>query len=129
MWNDDARLRRLACLGLAMLVLTLAALACTCREATPSIRPRTGSAFVDVDRPGGVCVQFAAVATVLRGVPPRAVWLVIAVAAALRIGPLLAPPFLSSDVYRYVWDGRVQAAGINPYFVCSGRSGAGRAAG
>jgi hypothetical protein len=25
------------------------------------------------------------------------------------------PPYLSSDVYRYVWDGRVQAAGINPY--------------
>ena len=24
-------------------------------------------------------------------------------------------PFLSSDIYRYVWDGRVQAAGINPY--------------
>lgn len=29
----------------------------------------------------------------------------------------LAPerPFLSSDVYRYVWDGRVQAGGVNPY--------------
>ena len=26
-----------------------------------------------------------------------------------------APPFLSSDIYRYVWDGQVQAAGINPY--------------
>ena len=26
-----------------------------------------------------------------------------------------APPQLSRDVYRYVWDGRVQAAGINPY--------------
>jgi hypothetical protein len=25
------------------------------------------------------------------------------------------PPYLSSDVNRYVWDGRVQAAGINPY--------------
>ena len=24
-------------------------------------------------------------------------------------------PILSSDVYRYVWDGRVEAAGINPY--------------
>ena len=24
-------------------------------------------------------------------------------------------PYLSSDIYRYVWDGRVQAAGINPY--------------
>jgi alpha-1,6-mannosyltransferase len=25
------------------------------------------------------------------------------------------PLLLSSDIYRYVWDGRVQAAGINPY--------------
>src|SRR6202043_1141157 len=25
------------------------------------------------------------------------------------------PPYLSTDVYRYVWDGRVIAAGINPY--------------
>src|SRR5262249_25944761 len=24
-------------------------------------------------------------------------------------------PFLSDDVYRYIWDGRVQAAGLNPY--------------
>ena len=24
-------------------------------------------------------------------------------------------PYLSTDVYRYVWDGRVQGAGINPY--------------
>jgi alpha-1,6-mannosyltransferase len=45
----------------------------------------------------------------------RAVWLVLAVAAVMRVGPVLAPPFLSSDVFRYVWDGRVQAAGINPY--------------
>ena len=25
------------------------------------------------------------------------------------------PPRLSTDIYRYIWDGRVQAAGINPY--------------
>src|SRR5207248_1841192 len=25
------------------------------------------------------------------------------------------PPYLSDDIYRYIWDGRVQAAGINPY--------------
>ena len=25
------------------------------------------------------------------------------------------PPYLSTDAYRYVWDGRVQAAGINPF--------------
>src|SRR5439155_20082138 len=28
---------------------------------------------------------------------------------------LFSPPYLSDDIYRYVWDGRVQAAGINPY--------------
>jgi alpha-1,6-mannosyltransferase len=27
----------------------------------------------------------------------------------------LDPPRLSTDVYRYIWDGRVQRAGINPY--------------
>ena len=25
------------------------------------------------------------------------------------------PPYLSTDVYRYVWDGRVQANGVNPF--------------
>jgi hypothetical protein len=43
------------------------------------------------------------------------VWLVLGVAVAMRLLTLLAPPILSSDVYRYVWDGRVQLAGINPY--------------
>ena len=47
--------------------------------------------------------------------PRRALWLIIAVAIALRIFALSFPPLLSSDIYRYVWDGTVQAAGINPY--------------
>jgi alpha-1,6-mannosyltransferase len=61
-------------------------------------------------------VYFLAVATILRRPMGRkTLWIVLLVAAALRIPPLIAPPFLSSDVLRYVWDGRVQAAGINPY--------------
>jgi hypothetical protein len=41
---------------------------------------------------------------------------VIAVGAvAMRAGAPLSEPSLSSDVYRYVWDGRVAGAGINPY--------------
>jgi alpha-1,6-mannosyltransferase len=36
-------------------------------------------------------------------------------AAAMRLALLFSEPTLSSDIYRYVWDGRVQAAGINPY--------------
>jgi alpha-1,6-mannosyltransferase len=32
-----------------------------------------------------------------------------------RLLAVAADPLLSTDVYRYVWDGRVQGAGINPY--------------
>jgi hypothetical protein len=45
----------------------------------------------------------------------RALVAILVVAALLRFIALFAPQFLSSDAYRYVWDGRVQAAGINPY--------------
>ena len=41
--------------------------------------------------------------------------LIIAVACACRLVTVYAEPFLSSDVYRYVWDGIVQHAHINPY--------------
>ncbi len=41
---------------------------------------------------------------------------IIALAAiSMRLLQLGIDPYLSSDIYRYVWDGRVQAAGINPY--------------
>ena len=42
-------------------------------------------------------------------------FMVIAVAGLARLPVLCAPPYLSSDIYRYIWDGRVEAAGINPY--------------
>jgi len=41
--------------------------------------------------------------------------IVIAFAVLFRMSIVFAPPYLSDDIYRYVWDGRVQAAGINPY--------------
>jgi alpha-1,6-mannosyltransferase len=42
--------------------------------------------------------------------------IVILVGAVLmRLALLFVEPYLSTDVYRYVWDGRVQAASINPY--------------
>jgi hypothetical protein len=48
---------------------------------------------------------------------PRRVAVVAIVAAgvALRIAALAGPPTTSDDLYRYSWDGRVQAAGIDPY--------------
>lgn len=36
-------------------------------------------------------------------------------AVFFRITLLTAQPSLSDDIYRYLWDGRVQAHGLNPY--------------
>jgi hypothetical protein len=44
-----------------------------------------------------------------------AVAAVFAVAVALRLAALGGQPILSDDLYRYAWDGRVQAAGVDPY--------------
>ncbi|MGH7101629.1 MAG: glycosyltransferase 87 family protein [Acetobacteraceae bacterium] len=53
---------------------------------------------------------------VLRVSLPRHALIVILAAAILMRGLLLfSPPFLSTDLYRYVWDGMVQNEGINPY--------------
>lgn len=41
--------------------------------------------------------------------------IILTVAIACRLIPLFSEPFLSSDVYRYVWDGIVQHAHISPY--------------
>ena len=41
--------------------------------------------------------------------------IILVCAAGSRLVCLFSPPFLSTDIFRYVWDGQVQAAGINPY--------------
>jgi alpha-1,6-mannosyltransferase len=41
--------------------------------------------------------------------------LLVAFAVAFRITLLFVPASLSDDIHRYVWDGRVQASGVNPY--------------
>jgi hypothetical protein len=56
----------------------------------------------------------AAVVTCSTGQRP-ALALILGTAILLRLVALPAPVFLSDDINRYVWDGRVQAAGINPY--------------
>jgi alpha-1,6-mannosyltransferase len=41
--------------------------------------------------------------------------IILTIAIACRVVCLFEDPFLSSDVYRYAWDGVVQHAHINPY--------------
>ena len=64
---------------------------------------------------GAGLVFAAACAVVVFRPPPGAVVLVLLTGAVMRAIAFVPPPLLSTDVYRYVWDGRVQGAGINPY--------------
>ena len=61
-------------------------------------------------------VAFLVAAWLLRTVPLRvAVPLILLGGIAVQLAAVSAPPQNSNDLYRYIWDGRVQAAGIDPY--------------
>ena len=55
-----------------------------------------------------------AAALVLR-VPGRPVRPILLCALVFRLTFWWSPPTLSDDIHRYIWDGRVQLAGVNPY--------------
>jgi alpha-1,6-mannosyltransferase len=98
--------RRLLLLGAALLGMTLAG---------PVVLLRLGDlAFIALVLAQGALVllatRLAEGCAERRGLP-----LILGVALALRLALLPIPPNLSTDAYRYVWDGRVQAAGVNPY--------------
>lgn len=58
----------------------------------------------------------AAVVIVLTQPVNRAtLWIVLGFAVLMRGQELFTQPYLSTDIYRYVWDGIVQHAHINPY--------------
>ena len=106
---------KLACLGCLLLALMVGALLLDL--------PKADSADWLVQINIFVGMLIAGLATYLAAVWPvvgqrmsgHAIWVVLGVAVAMRAALLPAPPFLSSDLYRYVWDGQVQAASINPY--------------
>jgi alpha-1,6-mannosyltransferase len=50
-----------------------------------------------------------------RDLSGRGLWLALALALGWRAALVLAPPLLSNDVNRSVWEGRVQVHGGNPY--------------
>ena len=61
-------------------------------------------------------IYLVAVLIVTRARSSNSTLLIAIVFAVLfRVSILFSPPYLSDDIYRYIWDGRVQAAGINPY--------------
>ena len=98
--------RRLILVGAALLALTLAG---------PAVHLRLGDlAFIGLAVTQGVLVAFAT--RLAEGCAERrGLFIILGIALALRLALLPVPPHLSTDAYRYVWDGRVQGEGINPY--------------
>ena len=104
--EDTSALFRLAGIGALLAGVTLA---------TPFAFHSGGdNAFIALTIPAGL-LPIAATYVAERAPSGRAFWLIFGLAIALRGYVLLFDPLLSSDIYRYIWDGKVQAAGINPY--------------
>jgi hypothetical protein len=65
---------------------------------------------------GGSWLAYAVGAVLVRRLPVRsAVILIVLGGVALPVVAGFGPPRSSDDLYRYIWDGRVQAAGVDPY--------------
>jgi hypothetical protein len=72
-------------------------------------------------------LAFGCAAWLLRKVTVRlAAALILAGGIAVQVIALTGPPQNSSDLYRYIWDGRVQAAGIDPYLYAPADAGVAR---
>jgi len=69
-------------------------------------------------------VVFFCAAWLMRRTAMRvAVGLILVGGIAFQLAALAGPPQNSTDMYRYMWDGRVQVAGIDPYLYPPGAAG------
>ena len=97
--------RRLAMLGLATTILVALGI--------PTLQGLGDNAFLVLAIAIGVIT--ASAARIDRVEERHAIAIIVVTGIAMRLIVLPAPPILSTDIFRYVWDGRVQGAGINPY--------------
>jgi Glycosyltransferase family 87 len=109
-------------LRVAGITLSLAVLAALIfLVARPSADPATIRPIVLI---GAAWIAFACAAWLIRKTAVKvAVTLILIGGIAVQVVALFGPPQGSSDLYRYIWDGRVQAAGIDPYRYAPGDAG------
>jgi alpha-1,6-mannosyltransferase len=104
--KDAAQFYWLSLLGIFAVALTIAA--------SYALRAYGDTAYIVCALASGL-VAIAATSVAERTNSARTMALILAVAMLLRGILLFMQPLLSDDIYRYVWDGMVQARGINPY--------------
>jgi hypothetical protein len=100
---------RVAGIGIALAVLTMLVLLLVHPSMDPArIRP--------LPLVIAAWLAFLSAAWLLRKVALRAsVALILLGGIAVQVAAVSAPPQNSTDLYRYIWDGKVQAAGFDPY--------------
>ena len=94
-----------AALATTLLMLLAAATAGTSPSPSRAALFVAGASFAWA----GLVITSAALA------PREALRLALGCALVAGLGLLFAPPLLSDDVFRYLWDGRVSLAGVSPY--------------
>jgi len=95
----------------ALLALTSAALVAAAASAAVSPRPSTVTLLL-----AAAFLPYAGVVALADALDRRtAMRTALVLALALGAALVLAPPLLSDDVYRYLWDARVLGAGVDPY--------------
>jgi alpha-1,6-mannosyltransferase len=107
MSRDAWRTTAVAALGVA-----LVALSWPLHRLTDLVDPRAPYVAAELAM---VLVCGLATLVLWRRARRRDVVIVLVVAVVVRALLVPTAPTLSNDAYRFVWDGRVQAAGINPY--------------
>jgi hypothetical protein len=96
--------------------VAVGAILCVLVAQPDTVAPRLTGPLRAVVFVGAAWLLFAAGVWLVRHLRVRtATALILLGGALLPVAAAGAPPRSSDDMYRYVWDGRVQAAGIDPY--------------
>jgi hypothetical protein len=105
----------LAGLGGALLIFTIAGLVLHLPRIDVALLPAQRETVVGLLLLAGLAYLAAAFVVLRHTSSRRATLIVLGVAVLMRLAFVFGHPVLSSDIYRYVWDGQVQKSGINPY--------------
>lgn len=98
-----------------VLIVTAVALAFTTAQAALSIDRVDAAGYVWAALAHGAVFAAAALIVLWRGARSSDLLFILAVALLLRGVAMTTAPGLTTDAYRYVWDGRLTLAGWSPY--------------
>ncbi|MGH3167584.1 MAG: glycosyltransferase 87 family protein [Trebonia sp.] len=120
-----AKAARVAGIAACLVVLTGVILLIAHPHLVPTRIAGLGTARIQtIELEGLAWVAFGCAAWLARKSAVKiVVGLVLIGGIALQVAALSGPPRSSTDLYRYIWDGRVQAAGIDPYLYAPADAG------